>query len=172
MKKLSGILAQLNESRAQLFAAADEVAARQWRVSPRREAWSTAEVIAHLMMVEQRITADAAKLLSKPAEFVPIWRRVHMPVRATKWRAIRRKSPIPLNLSLLAEKEVMLAALREVRSHTLDFLAGLPDRDLAMHRWPHPFLGSLNFYDWIRVIAYHDIRHTKQIREIVGLLPN
>ncbi len=66
----------------------------------------------------------------------------------------------------------MLAALRQVRSDTITFLNDLPDRDLGMYRWPHPFLGSLSFYDWFRVVGYHERRHSKQIREIVGLLPN
>src|ERR1700682_363172 len=172
MRKLTAILAQLNESRARLFAAADVVPTRQWRASPGQEAWSTAEVIAHLMMVEQRITASANNLLREPPRSVPIWRRVHLPLRAAEWRAIRRKSPVPLNPNLLGEKEVMLAALREVRSQTIAFLDALPNRDLGVYRWPHPFFGSLNFYDWFRVVAYHEIRHSKQIREIVELLPN
>lgn len=172
MKKLTAILAHLEESRAQLFTAADMVPARHWGASPQSEVWSTAEVTAHLMMVEQAITASAGKLLLRPPRFVPIWRRLHVPLRTTEWRGIRRKSPIPLDRNLLAEKEVMLAALREVRSRTIAFLDGLPDRDLGVYRWPHPFLGSLNLYDWFRVVGYHEIRHSKQIREIVELLPN
>jgi hypothetical protein len=66
----------------------------------------------------------------------------------------------------------MLAALREVRSETIAFLDALPRRDLGVYRWSHPFFGSLNFYDWFRMVAYHEIRHSKQIREIVELLPN
>lgn len=172
MKKLSPILAHLQESRERLFAAADAVPARQWRTTPKSLGWSAAEVVAHLMMVEQTITARATKSLTQPPPSIPIWRRRHIPVQITEWRGIRRKTPIPLDPNLLGEKELMLAALREVRSGTIGFLVGLPDRDLGVYRWPHPFLGSLNFYDWFRVIGYHEIRHSKQIREIVELLPN
>lgn len=172
MKNLSPILAHLQESRARLFTAADAVSTLYWSTSPGTEGWSTAEIVAHLMMVEQTITARASKLIAQPPKFTPIWRRAHMPLRVTEWRGIRRKTPIPLDRNLLAEKEVMLAALRAVRSRTIAFLDALPDRDLSMYRWPHPFLGNLNFYDWFRVVGYHEIRHCKQIREIVELLPN
>jgi hypothetical protein len=37
--------------------------------------------------------------------------------------------------------------------------------------WPHPFLGVLNTYEWMEMIAGHEVRHTKQMREIANSLP-
>lgn len=164
MEKLVPILAHLEACRAGLFAVTDPVPASLWRSSPRLDAWSTAEVIAHLIVVEKAITASADKLVRHPPRYEPVWKRLHIPVRATEFRGIRRKSPLPLDRTLLADKEVMLATLRQVRATTLAFLNDLPPHDLGIYRWPHPFLGSLNFYDWFRVIGYHELRHSKQIR--------
>ncbi len=61
----------------------------------------------------------------------------------------------------------MLSRLAELRLRTLALLEGNRNRELGAYRWPHPFFGSLNFYDWFNVMAYHEARHTKQIREIV-----
>jgi len=53
------------------------------------------------------------------------------------------------------------------REGTLAFIQSTRGQDLSAYRLPHPFLGSLNIYDWFRTIAYHDLRHAKQIREVV-----
>jgi len=45
------------------------------------------------------------------------------------------------------------------------------ERDLSKYRMPHPFLGILNMYEWFQLIASHEIRHSKQMREISGTLP-
>ena len=61
----------------------------------------------------------------------------------------------------------MLADLAALRRRTLALLQDNGDRDLSAHRWKHPFFGYLNFYEWFKLIAHHEARHTKQIREIV-----
>ena len=33
---------------------------------------------------------------------------------------------------------------------------------------PHPFLGSLNLYQWLIFLGAHEARHAAQIREIAG----
>jgi hypothetical protein len=66
---------------------------------------------------------------------------------------------------------MMLAELREARERSLAFLAGTKDRDLGQYYWPHPALGTLNIYEWIQFLAAHEVRHTKQMREIAASLP-
>ena len=86
-------------------------------------------------------------------------------------RVIRRKTPLPLDHSLLGSKEEMLAELRAVRERSLAFLEETKRRDLSAYCWPHAFLGVLNIYEWFEMIAAHQLRHTKQIREIAAALP-
>jgi len=45
------------------------------------------------------------------------------------------------------------------------------NRDLSVYRWRHPFLGSLNAYEWFSFLGSHQIRHEKQMREIAANLP-
>jgi hypothetical protein len=73
-----------------------------------------------------------------------------------------------LDTALVTDKEDMLARLREARRGTLGFIQEVSGRDLSTYRYPHPFVGSLNLYDWLRVIAHHEVRHARQIREIVN----
>ena len=68
---------------------------------------------------------------------------------------------------MLAERGEMLSRLAEQRQRTISLLEETCERDLSGYRWPHPFFGSLNFYQWFKLVAYHELRHMKQIREIV-----
>lgn len=44
-------------------------------------------------------------------------------------------------------------------------------KDLSLYFMDHPFLGTLNGYEWLQMIASHEIRHTKQMNEIAAVLP-
>ena len=61
--------------------------------------------------------------------------------------------------------------MRGVRERTLAFLAETAKRDLSEYRWKHVFLGMLNVYEWFEMIAAHEVRHTKQMKEIAARLP-
>lgn len=167
MADIAPILEHLGRTRAGLLSAADAVARTVWQTPPRVGAWSAAEVIAHLTMVETRVTNGAAKFVSGAPPHVPVIKRAHLPVWLAEWRGYRAKSPIPLDPKLVGEKEEMLARLREIRQRTLALLEENRERELSAYRWPHPFFGSLDFYQWFRMIAHHEARHTKQILEIV-----
>jgi len=68
--------------------------------------------------------------------------------------------------AILSRADKLLHAER-----TLAFIEETRDRDLSKYSMPHPFLGTLNAYEWLQFIASHEIRHTKQMREIAGTLP-
>jgi hypothetical protein len=72
---------------------------------------------------------------------------------------------------LIGDKEQMLGELRAARERTLAFLEETKCRDLSAYCWPHAFLGMLDVYEWFEMIAAHQVRHTKQIREIAARLP-
>src|SRR5229473_7901195 len=72
---------------------------------------------------------------------------------------------------MVCEKEEMLAELRGARERTLGFIEETRGRNLSKYNMPHPFLGTLNAYDWLQFIASHEIRHMKQMWEIAATLP-
>jgi hypothetical protein len=110
-------------------------------------------------------------VLQKTPKQFSVFRRFHLPLALVETRIIRRKTPLPLDPELVQEKETMLAALREVRERSLAFLEETKGRDLSKYRWPHPFLGSFDMYEWFQFIASHEVRHEKQMREIAVSLP-
>ncbi len=101
----------------------------------------------------------------------PCLKRFHLPMLLVEARLIPRKTPIPLDPRLLCEKDPMLDQLRGVRARTLVFMEETLGKDLKKYHMPHPFLGTLNVYEWFQMIVSRQIRHTKQLKEIAALLP-
>jgi hypothetical protein len=169
--QLQPILEKLDRAQHKLLRAADAVPADLWKTCPREGTWSAAELIAHVMMVERTVVGAAERILKKQPKHIPVWKRFRLPFAVAEIRLFRMKTPIPLDSQLLREKDAMLAGLREVRERTLDLIAETINRDLSVYRWRHPFLGSLNAYQWFSFLGSHQIRHEKQMREIAAALP-
>ena len=171
MPSLRPIFEKLGAAQSAFFRTADAVRPEQWSLKPSEREWSAAEVVAHLVMVERAIIGGADRITRKAPKPISLLRRFHLPLWVVETRIVRRNTPIPLDPGIIADKEHMLGELRAARERTLSFLEETSNRDLSGYRWPHPFLGTLNFYQWFEMIAAHQIRHTKQVREIRERLP-
>jgi hypothetical protein len=164
--RLAPVLEKLAHAQSRLLHTADSVRPDQWKTRPVRGGWSAAEVIAHLIMVERAVLGSADRVMQHAPTQFSLLGKIHLPLALVEIRLIRRKTPIPLDPELVREKETMLAELREVRERTLAFVDETKGRDLSKYRYRHAFLGSLNIYQWLQMIACHEIRHEKQMREI------
>jgi hypothetical protein len=171
MRSLTAIIRNLSRAQSELLRAADIVPAEQWKTRPAEGRWSAGELTGHLITVERAIIGGTDKLLKKPPKAVSFFKRFHIPMAVAESRLIRLKSPVPLDPRIVREKEEMLAELRQVRERTLAFIEETMVRDLSKYRMTHPFLGSLNAYEWFQLIASHEIRHMKQMQEISVSLP-
>jgi uncharacterized damage-inducible protein DinB len=168
---LDSILVSLVKAQTELLTAADAVPADEWKSRPSEGKWSAAELVAHLIMVERAVIGKADRVAQKPPKRVSLLRRIHIPMALVESRWIRRKSPVPVEPAMLRDKEEMLAELRTLRQRSLAFLEETKSRNLREYCWKHPALGTLNAYEWMQFIASHEVRHTKQMREISGSLP-
>jgi DinB superfamily len=166
MPPLAPIIQYLARAQAGLLQAADAVSPEEWKKGPGGEAWSAAELVAHLIVVEKSIIGRLDRIAQQPPEQLPWRKKLHLPLALVSARLIRRKSPLPPDPRFIREKEDMLAELREVRGRTLAFLEETSKRDLSSYHWKHPFVGMLNAYDWFQFIAAHEIRHSKQMQEL------
>lgn len=171
MRSLETIHENLAQAQLGFLSAADTVRAEEWVRRPGASQWSAGELVAHLISVERAVLGTADRITQHPPRPVPFIKRFHLPMVLVESRVIRRRSPIPQDLALLCEKEEMLAELRGVRERTLAFMEETRGRDLSRYRYRHAFLGSLNLYEWFQMIASHEVRHTKQMKEIASGLP-
>ena len=164
--RLDPILQKLAQAQSSLLSTADSVPADQWRTRPGHGGWSAAEVVAHLIMVERSVLGSADRVVQHTPKRIPLLKRIHLPLALVEARLIRLKTPIPLDPELVGEKETSLAELREIRERTLAFVDETKSRDLSQYYWRHPFLGMLNSYQWLQMVACHEIRHEKQMKKI------
>jgi hypothetical protein len=168
---LDSIIACMAKAQTGLLSAADTVPAEEWKTRPAEGRWSAAELVAHLMIIERAVIRKADRLAQKSPKRTPLLRRIHLPMALVEARWTRHKSPIPLEPGMVRDKEVMLAELRTVRERSLAFMEETKGRNLGEYCWRHPVLGTLNSYEWMKFIALHEVRHTKQMREIAARLP-
>jgi DinB superfamily len=171
VQSLEPILEKLDRGQHGLLQAAEAIPANMWATCPRHGAWSAAEAIAHVMTVERTVIAATQRILKRQPKHIPVLKRFRLPFALVEIRLFRMKTPIPLDPKFVREKDAMLTDMREVRGRTVVFLEETRNRDLSAYRWRHPFLGSLNAYEWFYFLGCHQIRHEKQIREIATALP-
>lgn len=170
MSQLSSTIEKLYRAQKEFLRAATDIPEELWTKSPKPGAWSGAEVVAHVMGVETTVVDGAERILRKDPKRIPLLKRFSLPPAMIERRTIRIKSPIPVNPSLLAERQVMLMQLVEVRARTLRLMEQTKTRNLRVYRWKHPVLGMLHAYGWFSFLASHQIRHAKQLAEIAGAL--
>jgi DinB family protein len=171
MPSLQSITENLARAEAQFLAAAGAVPGNQWKTTPAEGRWSAGELVCHLIQVERAIIKNAAKVMQRPPQPRPLLKRFHFPMALVESRLIPRKTPIPLDPALLREKDEMLAQLRKVRAQTRVFMEETQGKDLRKYHMPHPFLGTFHMLGWFQVIASHQVRHAKQMKEIAAALP-
>lgn len=107
------------------------------------------------------------RLLRETPQPVALSKRFHLPLAIATWRGRKVKTPIPLNPELVRDKQGSFERLVATRDATVAFIESTRGTDVSLYRFKHPFLGSLNMYDWFLTIGYHELRHAKQIRELV-----
>src|SRR5260370_4624282 len=137
---------KLARAQTAFLRAADAIAGEKWDNCLGLNQWSAGELVAHLVVVERGVVTNADRLTQKAPIPVPFPKRLHFPMWLVEARVIRRKSPVPLDESLMAEKEAMLAGLRGGRERTLAFIFVTEGRDLSAYFWRHSFLGMFNLY--------------------------
>jgi uncharacterized damage-inducible protein DinB len=174
MASLQSAVERLSGAQQGFLGAADAVSAADWNRPPVAHSWSAAQLVAHLCKVERGVLSYADRVVRKTPLPVTFFKRFHLPMALVESRLIKRKSPVPLlpDAQLLGSKETMLAELRGVRERTLAFLEETHGRDCSVYCWRHPFLGTLNFYDWFTFVAAHQTRHTKQMVAIYKIFQN
>jgi hypothetical protein len=168
VSRLAPILEKLARAQSRMLGTADEVPADQWWTKPKGGGWCAAEIVAHLIMVERSVVGAADRVVQHPPRKFSRLQKLHFPLALIEARVVKRKAPVPVDPEMLGEKETMLAELRNIRERSLAFIEETKERNLAVYRWPHPFLGSLSAYEWFEMVARHELRHEKQMREIAA----
>jgi hypothetical protein len=114
---------------------------------------SAAEVIAHVAIIEETAIFGMKRLLRAEPKLVPLGKRFHLPLAMAAWGARKVGTPIPLDEKRIRDKQESPSGLFATRQATLASIESTRGTDVSAYRYDHPFLGSLNMYEWFRAIG-------------------
>ena len=162
----------LKQTQKDFLAAIEGVSEEQWKFKAAPDRWSIAETAEHITLAEQTIwELVSGKIMKSPA--APEKRAeaqgkdekilTVIPDRSRKAQAPERLQPtgrwatraaLEKDFDALREKEI--AYLKETKE------------DLRNHFEEHPFLKTMDAYQWLIFNGAHCKRHTAQILEVKG----
>lgn len=169
----AAVLAELEENAARLRAALASVPDAAWAARPAPEAWSVAEVVEHLVLVEAGIgRLLAERLPAAPDDPDPAPDVMEARIRAAMANRveIRVKSPEPfVPTGRWPSPAALREAMEATRTATLAF-ARTTTLPLRARRAPHPRFGPLDGVQWLVFTAAHADRHLAQLRETLAAI--
>src|SRR4051812_24865559 len=171
--RIAELLVELDAARAELLALVASLTPEQRNAPAVGDAWSVAQILEHLTMVEN----GGGRLVSKIVQEVETlgqreestssvlgmndeYQIATSNVRVTAPEWIRPTAGLSPEESM-----ARLAEMREKLKSVLRRASGLALEGAAM---PHPLFGPFNGYQWALATAQHERRHTRQIRRLVG----
>jgi len=136
---------------------------------PSEGEWSVAENVHHLCLVEDRVIKELEGALARPPRRLGFFRRL-MPTSIVSVRLVRVKAPKAMNPLDAPSKDRAIENFARTRNN-LKALCATYDRErLRQLVFKHPFLGEIDGVATISFVGYHELRHYKQIREVLRKL--
>jgi hypothetical protein len=170
--RIAELLQHLEANRLALRATVDDVPPARRGRRPGPDRWSVAEVLEHLAIVEGRVTSrlTAALAAARASGIAADDNTSSVVDRSFLDRVADRTNRF--KTSEAGEPKDGLSAdaawghLEKTRAAFLELLQSGDGLALDGIAAPHPFFGTLSFYQWAVFLAAHDTRHAAQIREI------
>jgi uncharacterized damage-inducible protein DinB len=172
--RITELVEALDQRRADLMRAVNEVPASARNRRPAEDRWSVAEVLEHLALVEENVAPMVRRLAADQAASGGGAEPDSTSVAETfDWGFMLDRSRKRVAREAMQPRSGIDAAaawthLERARQLTHETLRELDGAALGNVSAPHPALGPLNGYQWFLFLAAHEGRHTAQIREIIA----
>jgi len=155
----------LSVTRGFLLESVGRLSPAQWDFKPASDAWSAAENMEHIVLVERGIleivegmNEGSGPLLEGDRREMDEFILNEIPKRSRKGKTAERLYP--------AGRWSGPEALQQFLQYREQSTRLLLTRQLRAHAFPHPLFGPLDGYQWLLAAASHGARHTEQIREV------
>ena len=160
----------LEQTRKDFLAAVDGLSEEQWKFKPTPERWSIAETAEHIAHAEETIwQLVREKLMKSPP--IPARRGETsgkdetilkaVPDRSQKFQAPERLQPS----GRWATRDELLKSFEAARGAEIALLKETKE-DMRSRFEEHPFLKTIDAYQWLLFNGAHGKRHTAQILEV------
>jgi len=144
----------------------------QAAAAPEGEKWSLAHFVEHIAIVEDGMTQICAKLLLKAqaedkksdgtAKMSENFLIKAVEIANQKFEAPERVRPT--GTKTVTES---LAKMEENRNNLKKLRPLFETVDGTQHKFPHPFFGELTAQEWLALIGGHELRHIRQIKNLL-----
>ena len=160
----------LSESRDKVFISTDQLSVKQWTFRQNKESWSIGDNVEHLGLVEPILFGQVTSALVSDVN--PNWAEAtagkeNLLKEKLLDRSTRRDAPNAVLPAGGVEPAYARRVFKEHRDVSLQFTLETV-KPLKAHTADHrrPVYGTLNAYQWLLFIAYHTLRHVKQIADV------
>ena len=137
--------------------------------TPADDQWSVAQIVHHLVLVENAVIGELEKGLAKPPQRISFLHRL-MPTSIVAIRLVRVKAPRGMNPLEPPGKEELISNYDQARNTLKALYETHGPARLKQVAFKHPFLGDITGLATISFVGYHEVRHLKQIRETLRKL--
>lgn len=163
----------LNDSHNELLSYIEKLSDAQWNFRPSPVKWTVGETAEHIALAEGLLFGAMERALAAPVN--PDWETKSAGKEAIldnllAARKGKAQAPEPIQpLKRKMSRADIMTLLKEGRAKSMKFIE-TTDLPLKAHTLDHPFpvFGTLNAYQWFVYIPAHNLRHNKQIVEIMS----
>ncbi|MBP6824840.1 MAG: DinB family protein [Acidobacteria bacterium] len=166
------VIKLLKESHVETLAALEKLSDEQLKFKPAPERWSVIEVAEHIMMAEGLLFGAVQRAVATAPN--PDWEaktkgKTELLEDVLAGRKGKASAPESIVPSGKISRQDLIAKLKEGRAKTMKFTEE-NQVPLKAHTMDHPFpiFGTLSAYQWLIYIPLHNIRHNKQIAEVMA----
>ena len=139
---------------------------------PAENEWSVAEVVEHLCLVEGAVMNYLESKLDQPPVKVSFLAKLK-PMRIVSLRVKRLQAPKLVQPSKNPPPmDELLTRYDQLRKRTKKICNEAGQVRLGQIRFKHPYFGDMDGAAAVSMVAFHEQRHLKQIREILKKLSN
>jgi hypothetical protein len=157
----------IDETRARLYRQFEGLSDEQATARSNPSAWTPAQVVEHLALIEGRLLQMMTMMLTKaesvgskgaPVEIEPF----SLDEFIERARDERYEAPEAVRPSGNVSLADALAKMKHSREELHNLRPRIEATDLSTVTYPHPAFGPLNFYRWLAFIGIHEERHLRQ----------
>ena len=136
---------------------------------PSDSEWSVGEIVHHLYLVEDRVTKELKGAIARAPQRVGFLRRL-IPTSIVSVRLIRVKAPKAMNPLGAPVKEVAIENFDRSRESLKTLCVSQGNERFRNIIFKHPVLGAIDGVAAVSFVGYHELRHYKQIRDVLRKL--
>jgi hypothetical protein len=163
-------LKRLDAVHQQLTSAVNAVDPAILAKRPAENEWSVAEVVEHLCLVEGAVMNYLQAKLDQPPVKISFLKKF-LPMRIVSLRVKRLQAPkIVQPSNNLPPVDQLLKKYNTLRANTKEVCIKQGRERLSGVCFKHPYFGDMDGAAAVSMIAFHEQRHLKQIREILKKL--